>query len=74
MVRHMPCTITVVSVLDKWWIRSRGRALAKPRVHHHNWVSMMRKQVVARSLVSPDNGVQQYHLWPLAICNDTVIP
>ena len=24
--------------------------------------------------MSPDNGVQQYHLGPLAICNDTAIP
>jgi len=47
LVQRMPCIILVVSISDKWGIRSRCRALAKPRVHRHNRVSMTRMQVVA---------------------------
>jgi len=64
LVRRMPCIIIVVSISDKWGIRSRCRALAKPRVHRHNRVSMTRIRVVASSLVSPDHGVQRYRLGP----------
>jgi len=45
-------------------IRSRFRALAKPRVHRHNRVSMARMRVVARFLVFPDYRVQEYRPGP----------
>ena len=66
LVRRMPCIIIVVSISDKWGIRSRCCALAKPRVHRHNRVSMARMRVVASSLVSPDHGVQRSRLGPLS--------
>ena len=64
LVRRLPCIIIVVSISDKWGIRSHCHALAKPRVHRHNHVSMTRIRVVASSLVSPDHGVQWYRLGP----------
>ena len=66
LVRRMACTIIIVSISDKWGIRSRCCALVKPRVHRHNRVSMTRMRVVTSSLMSPNHGVQQYHLGPLS--------
>jgi len=64
LVWSLPCLIIAVSISDKWGIRSRCRALAKPRVHRHNRMSMTRMRVVASSLMSPDHGVQRYRLGP----------
>ena len=74
LVQHIPCIIPIISFSDRWGLRSRCRALAKPRVHRPNRVSMTRMRVVAWSHVSPDNVMQQYRLGPPAVCNDTAIP
>jgi len=74
LVQHIPYIITIVNRWDKWGIHSHCWALTKPRVNHHNQVSMTKMNTVAWSLISPNNGVWQYHLRPYAVYNDIVIP
>jgi len=66
LVQSIPYIIIVQSILKKWGIGSYYYALAKPRVHCYNQILMTRMQVVAGSLMSPNNRVQWYRLRPLS--------